>query len=75
MHEHCSIVNSQCIVCVSHLQGRVMDKIFEVDSTAVLSKLSEAAVTHCRQKSEEEKGCETWKREEKKRRKRHIISW
>lgn len=43
-----------------------MDKIFEVDSTAVLSKVSEAAVTHCRQKSEKEKGRETWKREEKR---------
>lgn len=34
-----------------------MDKIFEVDSTAVLSKVSEAAVTHCRQ---ERDGGRTW---------------
>lgn len=32
-----------------HLQGWVMDEIFEVDSAAVLSKVSEAAVTHCRE--------------------------
>lgn len=44
-------------LCVNHLQGWVMDKIFEVDSTAVLSKVSEAAVTHCRQ---ERDGGRTW---------------
>lgn len=57
---------------VNHLQGWVMDKIFEVDSTAVLSKVSEAAVTHCRQDREREmeKGCET---QEKKREKKSTL--
>lgn len=52
---------------VNHLQGWVMDKIFEVDSTAVLSKVSEAAVTHCRQERERD-GERIWdrKRKEKK---------
>lgn len=58
---------------VNHLQGWVMDKIFEVDSTAVLSKVSEAAVTHCRQERERwRKDVRHRKRKEKREKKAHY---
>lgn len=49
-----------------------MDKVFEVDSTAVLSKVSEAAVTHCRQKSEEGKDVRHGKGKRKEKKKTHY---